>query len=168
MIVERMGYMLKKDYVLTEILDRINEGKTVESIHEWLGLDEMVLMAIHDVHTTGTKWGRTLTDVDIVDFYRTGLTFSEVAWIKGVTKEAIRLTVDSAIGEGKKEAKKESKENRNVYRDIILYDMIVLESNVTSKEEAIRKTGYNKSVFNRMYRELVKWKLSMEEASKDN
>lgn len=161
-----MMAVLKKDYVLTEILNAFEEGKTISDVSNWLGIEETVLMAIHEVFDTGNKWGQVLTDFDIVDFYKSGLTFSEVSWIKGVTKEAIRLTVDSVLLDGKKYAKEESKRNRVEMRNIILYQMVVVEADETSVEAAVEKTGYSKEVFKRLYRESVKWKKSQEESEK--
>lgn len=152
--------MLKKDYVLTAIVNAFDEGKTLTEVHEWLGVNETVLMAIDEVRTTGKKWGHALSSFDIIDFYKNGLTFSEVSWIKGVTKEAIRLTLDNVIPDTKEQAKEESRENRKQYKDIIVYEMVVVEADTTSVEEAIAKTGYSKVGFRRLYREAVAWKES--------
>lgn len=155
--------MLKKDYLLLAVLRMYEKGKTVVDVREWLGLDEMVLMAIEDVYDTGEKWGHTLTGLDVITFYKSGLTFSEVAWIKGVTKEAIRSTVDSILIVAEKEqAKWESRENRIKMRDVILYDGLVLEVARIGMAAAIEKTGYNEKVFKRMYRESVAWKVGGE------
>lgn len=158
--------MLKKDYVLNEILQLFKEGKTITDVHEWLGIDETVLMAIQEVYETGDKWGQALTDKDIIEFYKSGLTFSEVSWVKGVTKEAIRLTLDVNLGSGKALAKEVSKKERNELKEKILYKMVVEAKDELGEDEAIKKTGYSKTVFRRIYKESVRWK-ELQEGSVD-
>ena len=126
--------MLKKDYVLTEILNLFKEGKSITEVHDWLGIDETVLMAIQEVQDTGTKWGQALTDLDVVEFYKCGLTFSEVAWVKGVTKEAIRLTMDSYLGAGKEQAKEVSKKKRSKIKNKILYKICLLYTSPSPRD----------------------------------
>lgn len=158
--------MLGKDFILHAILQGLHGGMSTSEVSNWLGIDEEIVLYIEHAETNQEKWGKVITGQDVVDIYRGGLTFSEIAWIKGVTKEAIRLTVDSTIGSGKAEAKKESSKKRKEVRSVILYKVIVGEVEKLGKEVAMEQSGYSKSMFNQLYRESVKWKEAQEELEK--
>lgn len=150
--------MLHKDYVINFISNKISEGYSSEQLIDMLDLKEKSIWAITKVLNTNKKWGQILTFIDVIDIYKDGFTFSEIAWLKGVTQEAVRITIQNSSREDFNELKAISRNKRNKMRDIILYDITVGESLRTDKETAYLKSGYKLNVFNRVYRESRKWK----------
>lgn len=155
--------MVGKDFVLNAVLECLELGMSEEDIGKKYGLDDLTMATIAEVYHTGEKWGATLTGYDCIDIYKNGLTFSEIAWMKGVTKVAIRLMVDGVIGDGKEALKKHNRERRRELRSIILYDMIVVKSEEVGREQARLLSGYSKGMFNQLYRSSVRWKESKED-----
>lgn len=147
--------MLKKDFVLNFILNKYSEDYSAENISEIIDISEKALWLIEKVLNTNQKWGQSMTFLDVIDLYTEGFTFSEIAWIKGVTKEAIRLTVRTSIRTDYETLKKSSRKKRNALRDNILYNGTVTELKNSDFETAVRKSGYSESAFKIKYKEAL-------------
>lgn len=155
--------MLKKDYVLGYINDKLGKGIKEYDISEKLGISYMTVLLISMMRESGEPLQTGMTNLDMIGMYQDGLTFSEISKLKGVTDVAIRLSITSMLGVNKEITKRMSRDNRYRIRDIILYDELVLEAEQTSKEDAYKKSGYSRGVFNRVYREALDWKERQEE-----
>lgn len=148
--------MLKENYVLNTVREELEKGTDPKEIGEWLGIDESTLMSIQLVHETEEKFGNSLRGHEILNLYRSGLTFNEVSWLKGVTSVAVRLQVNDLTGSKKEDIKAESKENRKNIKNRILKRYILDDSEKYGKAEALKRSGYSKAFFNNMYKELRK------------
>ena len=153
--------LLNKNYVLEFIKNKRNQNLTFDELESMLGISNLTMTIIRYTLESGQVWGQQLSNLDVVDMYLDGLTFAEIGSIKGVSQEAIRVTVNNTSRIDKKELKTTNRKKRDYMRNVILYDMAVNESELTSKEIAMRKSGYSKSVFNRVYRESINWKIKL-------
>lgn len=138
--------MLGLDYVKETILDSL-DTMTSEEIADELGMDVLVVMSFQIVKENEMPFGDALSIFDMVKFYEAGLTYSEVSYLKGITKEGIRLAIDRIIGNRKPELKQRHLEVRNEIRDRILRKRIIEMINRHGEDEARKKLGYSKGYF---------------------
>lgn len=151
--------MLKKDYVLTYILDSLDAGKSLEELEQELKLSPLTLFVISKVHQTGEKWGVNLTLADILMIYKEGLTYSEIAYMKGLTPAGVRLFVRFHLTNHQVHMmlKKENKQGRHELKYRILAHTIYKDVEEMGMEKALERTTYTQGAFRRLYLEVKDW-----------
>lgn len=152
--------MLKEDYLLSYIHEELEKGTNAKLIVGWLGLDSTILDGIQMVYDTGEFLGDILVGDELLKFYKSGLTYSEIARLKGVTNVAIRLSIKALSGENLAAVKEENRENRRKLRDVILYRKIWVTSEVLGFDEAKKRSGYSDAFFKQRYRLIKKQMMS--------
>lgn len=151
--------MLKKDYVLQYILDNLDAGKSVEDLEAELQLSPLTLFVISKVHQTGEKWGVNLTLADILMIYKEGLTYSEIAYMKGLTSAGVRLFVRFHLTNDTVHnlLKQENRQGRNELKYRILSQTIYKQVQEQGFEKAMEQTTYTRGAFRRLYLEVKDW-----------
>lgn len=147
--------MLGKDYVKNEIISRLNV-QTPEEIENDLGIDVLIVTSIEFVEDYGEPFGDVLTAYDIERLYVGGLTFSEIGYLRGNTKEGIRRAFDKIAGNDKLRIKQEHKKVREKIKERIMYDRLQKEIQEKGKEGAREALGYSKTYFSVLCKQLEK------------
>lgn len=146
---------LGKDYVKNEIIKRLSY-QTPEQISQVLNIDVLIITSIQFVEEYGEPFGDILTGYDIEKLYTAGLTFSEIAYLRGITKEGIRLMFDRFVGSSKQQIKKKHYVVREKIRDAILEENVRLAVITKGKKGAYKELGYSRRYFNALYNKIEK------------
>lgn len=148
--------MLKENYVLSFVIEELNKGTDKKVIAKWLKMDVQTLELLALYHETGEPLGNLLTKKDIIQAYKTGLTYPEIGEIKGVTRVAIRLMIKGISKVGLPKVREENLTNRNRMKDFILHRRVWIAVQVLGFDEACKQSGYSEAFFKKRYRELDK------------
>jgi len=152
---EEVSNLLGKDYVKDEILIRLETTKP-EDIADQLGIDVLIISSIQFVKEYEESFGDILTAYDIEKLYVGGLTFSEIGYLRGNTKEGVRVALDKVVGKNKDIIKRKHRKVRDQIRDRILYEKVFKLVKKKGKEDACKELGYSRTYFNVLYRRLEK------------
>ncbi|MBX9158287.1 hypothetical protein ACTFR8_22070 [Bacillus cereus group sp. MYBK15-3] len=146
--------MLKENYVLSFIQDELDKGTDVKLIESWLAIGKEAMEAIQLVRETGETLGSILSGNELIKVYRAGLTYPEIAELKGVTRVAVRLMVHSVTKGNLPKVKEENRLNRQRMRDAILHRKVWIAVQLLGFDEAKEQSGYSESFFRQRYREM--------------
>ena len=146
--------MLGIDFIKNNIIRLIKDGK-VEKAVECYGISPFVVTIFEEVYNNG-KLGSNLTELDIVNLYGQGLTYSEIGYLKGITKEGVRYLYNNVEKSDTKDVKKEHRYNRKKIRENILQYEMVDNVNKEGKDKVRKNLGYTERYFDEIYRIVVK------------
>lgn len=119
------------------------------------GISLFAVECFEETVITGKPFGSILTNDDILELYLDGLTFREIGYLKGITKEGIRYLIDSLQLEKEKVKKEHSTRRKELWRHI-REERICEEVDKNGVEEAAGKLGYTVRYLKILLREMKK------------
>lgn len=148
------GMIRKKDFI-RQVIMRDIVTKTAKDIENKYGIREYIVKYHEETINTGEPFGKMLTEYDILDLYLDGVTFQEIGYLKGISKEGVRyifrrLPVNSE--EVKLEHRKIRKQIWKRVQEAELRNLME-RSDMTDKSMEFL-TGYSKRYIGKLLREI--------------
>lgn len=148
--------MLQKDYIKEEIIKRLNNKENTIDISHEIGVDILIVTSFEIKLETGENFGDTLTPQDIKFFYLEGLTFSEIGYLKGITKAGIRVAFDKFVGKDKERLKEINKSVRREIGNNILKSKVTKMIEEYGETDVYERLGYTKTYYEYLKRNVLK------------
>lgn len=122
-----------------------------------IGIDNTFILILSLVTESGEKYGDKLTLSYMLSLYKSGINFSEIAWLKGITEDGVRYNIHNLVnGVDKSALKYEHLENRkSLKKEIFRYEILPLidELGYDNTRKLLR---YKESYFKRFVSKLEK------------
>jgi len=143
------------DYVKDEIISRLH-FQSHDEISRDLEVDISIITSIAYVVEKGETFGDIMTSDSMERIYTKGLTYSEIAFLKGITKTGVRLSIKRMAGNRLPKLKEKHKESRTRIRSNIQKDRIRRAIAEKGKEQAANELGYKDSYYAVLRRKYVR------------
>lgn len=130
----------KLDFLKNTIIKKLVIS-TSEDIAEEYHINLFVIECFEETMRTGMPFGKMLTEYDILELYLEGVTFREIGYLKGITKEGVRL-VFNRLPVDKEKVQKEHRRRRGELWDTIRKERVLEEVERVGIESAASNLGY--------------------------
>lgn len=160
--LENRNYLFQtrktKDYLLMYMYNKLKESELNDTyLIETIGFDEKLVLIMSIIQTSGMKYGDALTLSYISRFYKEGLTYSEIAWIKDITEDGVRHHIRNLVPKREmQEFKYINHKSRDVLMDKIFYFEILPLIEKNGYNDVRDKFNYSDSYFERMVKRIRK------------
>jgi len=146
--------LLKKDYVKDEVINRL-EIQSYDEISKTLEVDKGIVSSFAYIVNNGVKFGDIMTSDLMEQLYIEGLTYNEIAYLKGITKTGVRLSISRMVGNRLASLKEKHKESRSRIYANIQTSRIRQAMKESRQGNAAVKLGYKDSYYDVLQRKYV-------------
>lgn len=144
----------KKDFLKNNILRKL-VIMSPEDVAEDIGVSLYVVKYFDETIRTGQPFGKMITEKDVLDLYLEGLSFREIGYLKGVSKEGVRYVFGRMMLD-KEEVKKEHRKRRGELWNEMRRVNVLREVGKGSKEDAARELDYSERYLTVLLRDIRK------------
>lgn len=144
----------KKDFLKNNILRKL-VIMSPEDVAKDIGVSLYVVRYFDETIRTGEPFGKMITEQDVMDLYLEGLTFREIGYLKGISKEGVRH-VYGRLPVDKEYIKKEHRKRRGELWYEIRRENVLREVSEGNKKDAARGLGYTERYLTVLLRDIRK------------